>query len=84
MPLQHFVFPSASEGLYLVVDEKGAFREDNFNKAMGSLQGAADSGSPTHPAPPDRRPNPTSRCRCTRCRGRRQAHGEEGAAQQWR
>jgi ATP-dependent RNA helicase DOB1 len=37
VPLQHFIFPSASEGLYLVVDEKGKFREDNFQRAMTSL-----------------------------------------------
>eukprot|EP01037_Dinobryon_pediforme_P018299 gene18299-18561_t len=38
VPLQHFLFPAAAEGLYLVVDEKGKFREDNFQKAMSHLQ----------------------------------------------
>jgi ATP-dependent RNA helicase DOB1 len=38
VPLQHFLFPSGADGLYLVVDEKGAFREENFQKAMGFLQ----------------------------------------------
>lgn len=37
VPLQHFVFPSGAEGLYLVVDEKGKFREDNFQRAMSCL-----------------------------------------------
>ena len=37
VPLQHFVFPLGAEGLYLVVDEKGNFRDDNFEKAMGYL-----------------------------------------------
>lgn len=37
-PLQHFVFPAGAEGLYLVVDEKGKFREENFQKAMSHLQ----------------------------------------------
>ena len=37
VPLQHFVFPSGAEGLFLVVDEKGKFREDNFQKAMALL-----------------------------------------------
>ena len=37
VPLQHFVFPSGGEGIYLVVDDKGKFREDNFEKAVGSL-----------------------------------------------
>lgn len=36
-PLQHYMFPEGGDGMYLVVDEKGVFREDNFQKAMGSL-----------------------------------------------
>eukprot|EP01039_Chlorochromonas_danica_P005291 gene5291-5826_t len=38
VPLQHYVFPASAEGLYLVVDEKSRFREDNFQKAMSVLQ----------------------------------------------
>ncbi|RYH22910.1 RNA helicase [archaeon] len=38
VPLQHYVFPASAEGLYLVVDEKGAFKESNFQKAMAILQ----------------------------------------------
>ncbi|XP_045833561.1 DExH-box ATP-dependent RNA helicase DExH9 isoform X2 [Trifolium pratense] len=41
-PLQHYIFPSGSEGLYLVVDEKGKFREDSFQKALNALVPAAD------------------------------------------
>ena len=41
VPLQHFVFPSGAEGLYLVVDEKGKFREDNFQRAMSCLHSPA-------------------------------------------
>ncbi|KAK1224450.1 ATP-dependent RNA helicase mtr4 [Marasmius sp. AFHP31] len=37
-PLQHYLFPKGGEGIYLVVNEKGEFREDNFSKAMGELQ----------------------------------------------
>ncbi|EPS99491.1 hypothetical protein FOMPIDRAFT_1050529 [Fomitopsis schrenkii] len=37
-PLQHYLFPGGGEGIYLVVNEKGEFREDNFSKAMGMLQ----------------------------------------------
>ncbi|EGN94357.1 hypothetical protein SERLA73DRAFT_62726 [Serpula lacrymans var. lacrymans S7.3] len=37
-PLQHYLFPAGGEGIYLVVNEKGEFREDNFSKAMGVLQ----------------------------------------------
>ena len=38
VPLQHYIFPQGGEGLHLVVDEKGKFREANFQKAMSSLQ----------------------------------------------
>jgi ATP-dependent RNA helicase DOB1 len=37
-PLQHYLFPAGDEGIYLVVNEKGEFREDNFSKAMSKLQ----------------------------------------------
>jgi ATP-dependent RNA helicase DOB1 len=37
-PLQHYLFPAGGEGIYLVVNEKGEFREDNFSRAMGTLQ----------------------------------------------
>lgn len=36
-PLQHYLFPAGGDGIHLVVDEKGVFREDNFQKAMGAL-----------------------------------------------
>lgn len=36
-PLQHYLFPAGSEGIYLVVDERSTFREDNFQKAMAAL-----------------------------------------------
>ena len=45
VPLQHFVFPMGADGLYLVVDEKGNFREENFQRAIGSLQTAVDDMS---------------------------------------
>ncbi|KAJ3487289.1 hypothetical protein NLI96_g3645 [Meripilus lineatus] len=37
-PLQHYLFPAGGEGIYLVLNEKGEFREDNFSKAMGMLK----------------------------------------------
>ncbi|WPT10693.1 DExH-box ATP-dependent RNA helicase DExH9 [Picochlorum sp. SENEW3] len=37
-PLQHFLYPAGGEGIYLVVDERNAFREDSFSKAIGSLE----------------------------------------------
>lgn len=36
-PLQHYFFPAGAEGIHLIVDEKGVFREDNFNKAMSTI-----------------------------------------------
>ncbi|GEQ67329.1 hypothetical protein JCM33374_g993 [Metschnikowia sp. JCM 33374] len=50
-PLQHYLFPAAGDGIHLVVDEKGTFREENFQKAMSSISNSigddpasADSG----------------------------------------
>ena len=37
VPLQHYLFPAGADGIHLVVDEKGAFREDNFGRAMASI-----------------------------------------------
>ena len=43
-PLQHYIYPGGGQGLHLVVDEKGKFRESNFQKAMATLQsGNVDS-----------------------------------------
>lgn len=36
-PLQHYFFPAGADGIHLIVDEKGVFREDNFQKAMSSI-----------------------------------------------
>ncbi|XP_028658444.1 exosome RNA helicase MTR4 [Erpetoichthys calabaricus] len=41
-PLQHYIFPAGGDGLHLVVDENGEFREDNFNTAMQVLRDAGD------------------------------------------
>ena len=30
VPLEHYIFPAGGEGLHLVVDNKGRFRENNF------------------------------------------------------
>ncbi|CCW66876.1 unnamed protein product [Phytomonas sp. Hart1] len=37
VPLQHYLYPAGAEGIYLIVDENGKFRDDNFNKAMVSV-----------------------------------------------
>ncbi|KAB0381177.1 hypothetical protein FD755_008961 [Muntiacus reevesi] len=41
-PLQHYIFPAGGDGLHLVVDKNGDFREDNFNTAMQVLRDAGD------------------------------------------
>ncbi|KAF2833537.1 antiviral helicase [Ophiobolus disseminans] len=42
-PLQHYFFPQGADGIHLVVDEKGMFREENFQKAMSTI--AAKGGT---------------------------------------
>lgn len=37
-PLQHYIFPQQAEGIYLVVDEHGKFREKNFNTALQNIK----------------------------------------------
>ncbi|TDH64991.1 hypothetical protein CCR75_000217 [Bremia lactucae] len=43
-PLQHYLFPAGGSGLHLVVDEKGKFREDNFQKAIATLSASSVEG----------------------------------------
>lgn len=45
-PLQHYLYPTGADGIYLVVDEKSVFREDNFRKALNIVaagEAAADT-----------------------------------------
>ncbi|KAL4230220.1 Exosome RNA helicase MTR4 [Mactra antiquata] len=42
-PLQHYIFPAGGDGIHLVVDENGDFREENFNTAMSVLKDAGDA-----------------------------------------
>ncbi|KAF4150620.1 DSHCT domain-containing protein [Phytophthora infestans] len=44
-PLQHYLFPAGGSGLHLVVDEKGKFREDNFQKAIATLSASTDDAA---------------------------------------
>jgi len=37
-PLQHYLFPTGGNGIFLVVDDSGKFREENFQKAMAILE----------------------------------------------
>ena len=43
VPLQHFIFPAGGEGIFLIVDEKGRFREDNFKKALSTMSSGVES-----------------------------------------
>ncbi|KAG9510845.1 Exosome RNA helicase MTR4, partial [Fragariocoptes setiger] len=40
VPLQHYIYPSGGDGLYLVVDEDGNLRHTKFNEAMSVLKPA--------------------------------------------
>lgn len=42
-PLQHYLFPAGGDGIHLVVDENGNFKEDNFNTAMNVLLSAGEA-----------------------------------------
>jgi ATP-dependent RNA helicase DOB1 len=44
-PLQHYFFPAGADGIHLVVDEKGVFREENFQKAMTSIADKAGTAA---------------------------------------
>lgn len=44
-PLQHYIFPSGCDGLYLVVDENGKFKNDSFQKAIAALSDAENNAS---------------------------------------
>ncbi|KAL5120471.1 ATP-dependent RNA helicase mtr4 [Pleosporales sp. CAS-2024a] len=44
-PLQHYFFPQGADGIHLVVDEKGVFREENFQKAMASIADKAGTAA---------------------------------------
>jgi ATP-dependent RNA helicase DOB1 len=37
-PLQNYFFPSGGNGIFLVVDEKGVFKEQNFQKTMAMVE----------------------------------------------
>ena len=37
VPLQHYVYPTGSDDILLTVDEKGNFKEENFNRALSQI-----------------------------------------------
>lgn len=44
-PLQNYFFPAGADGIHLVVDEKGVFREENFQKAMSTIADKAGTAA---------------------------------------
>ncbi|KAJ4306759.1 ATP-dependent RNA helicase mtr4 [Collariella sp. IMI 366227] len=45
-PLQNYFFPAGGNGIYLIVDEKSNFKEQNFNQVMSQIE----SGKGSDPA----------------------------------
>jgi len=43
-PLQHYLFPTGGDGIHLVVDENGTFKEENFQKAL-NIFGKSSKGN---------------------------------------
>lgn len=41
VPLQHYIFPAGADGIYLAIDEKGRFQEENFQQACSEITGAS-------------------------------------------
>ena len=39
-PLQHFIFPAGAEGLFMVVDERGTFRQAAARFPLSTLSGS--------------------------------------------
>ena len=43
-PLQHYLFPAGGDGIHLVVDEHGQFKEDNFSQVLNNENGELKIG----------------------------------------
>ena len=56
VPLQHYIFPANGDGVYLVVDEKNEFREDNWNRALAALEKGVGDQALQAPELPTRTP----------------------------
>ncbi|KAJ3342487.1 ATP-dependent RNA helicase mtr4 [Gonapodya sp. JEL0774] len=44
VPLQHYLFPAGGDGIFLCVDEKSQFREENFQRAIAAVGDGKDDG----------------------------------------
>lgn len=47
-PLQNYFFPAGGDGIFLIVDEKGNFKEENFAKSMALIE-AKKGADPSDP-----------------------------------
>lgn len=45
-PLQNYAYPSGANGIYLIVDEKGNFKEKNFQKVLDKVEESKGSVDP--------------------------------------
>ena len=43
-PLQHYLFPAGGDGIHLVVDENGTFKEENFQRALNIFGKSGKAG----------------------------------------
>ena len=41
-PLEHYIFPTGGDGIFLAYDKDNKFREDNFLKAVNAIAPASD------------------------------------------
>lgn len=44
-PLQHYLFPAGGDGIHLVVDENGTFKEENFQRALNIFGKSGKAGA---------------------------------------
>lgn len=42
--MQHYIYPSGGDGIFLIIDDKGRFRDENFSKAVAVLSDNVDMG----------------------------------------
>nr|CAG8556385.1 13077_t:CDS:10 [Entrophospora candida] len=44
-PLQHYIYPCVSDGIFMIADEKGNFHQENFTKVIGMLDVGANTNA---------------------------------------
>ncbi|CAJ0846791.1 5381_t:CDS:2 [Entrophospora sp. SA101] len=45
MPLQHYIYPCVSDGIFMIADEKGNFHQENFKKVIVMLDVGANTNA---------------------------------------